>query len=363
MRDGLSLNTTPVLTAASVGAPVIEIGADGRSVAAFAENGAVVVRHWNGSAWLDIGTALGNGVAETVSLAIDSTGAPVVAWDEQDTTTFNRNVSVARWNGTAWVALGGPFVDIELTADAHSPSIRARSADLALAWAEVSPLGEWRVVVRTWNGTNWVSPGSADALTSTASTIAAPQLAVGPADELGVVWLDDLSNAQVAEFLFGAIWTRTAAPLPSIVSSADIAYTAAEGLIVAAQPTTGVIVRRWQGGAWSDLGTLHGDDGGVRSIRSLAFSHNRTGAMPLLAYSRRHRIGGNENEFIVERFSGTDWARVGGAIPAIDRHGSGGFEVWVGVADALQPSVVTVVFSSLPNTASRDESIVAYRFR
>ncbi len=367
VRDGLSLNITPPTLPASVGAPAIELGANGLAIAAFAENGAVVVRRWDGGgAWQTMGTALGNGTAETVSLAVDSTGAPVVAWDEPDTTVTNgtRNVSVARWSGTAWVTLGGAFVDIDLTADAFSPSIRARSADVALAWAERSfQTGESRIVVRTWNGTAWVNPGSAAALTSTAPAIAAPQLAVGPADELAVLWLDDLIDVRIAELQSGT-WVPTATPpFPSGVSSADIAYTAAEGLIVAAQPATGVIVRRWRGGAWSDLGTLRGDDGGLRAIISHAFSHNRTGAMPLLAYSRVNQIGGSAPEFIVERFSGTDWARVGGAVPAIDRHGGGATPRGVGVVDAWLPSVVTTVSDNLPGTAQSDDSIVVYRFR
>ena len=374
-RDGLSLNTTPGSVAAFVGAPVIEIGADGRAVAAFAENGAVVVRRWDGSAWRDIGSALGNGTAETVSLAIDSTGAPIVAWDERDTTVFNgsHNVSAARWNGTVWDALGGAFVDVDLTADAFSPSIRARSTDLVLAWGERDvQTGEPRVVVRAWNGTTWVNAGVSDGPASMTAfaEVFAPRLAVGPADELAVAWVETFGTVIVAQ-LQGGLWVPTATPpLPipmsgMFIDALDIGYSTAEGLLVVATPVVPgpVTVRRWRAGAWSDLGTARGNFGSPPPrILGVAFSHNRTGATPLLAYTHRNAAG-STSEFVVERFNSTDWARVGNVIPAISRHGTPGFESRIGVTDALQPSVVTRVIATLPNTVSSDQSIVAYRFQ
>lgn len=369
-RNGISVNVTPNTTPAQVGTPAIALGANGRPVVAFMENGLVVVRRWDGpGAWQTIGAPLGNGTANTVSLTIDVTGAPVVAWDHATATVSDgtSNVSVARWNATAdaWVSLGGVFVG------AISPSIRARSADVALAWAEGSFIDS-RVVVRTWNGTAWVNAGVSDGpppRPGILDQITAPRLAVGGADELAVAWLQNGVTVRVAE-LQGGIWVPTATdPLPPAtraIQQIDIAHTAAEGLLVVAQPGNvagPITVRRWRAGGWTDLGTPRGNFGAAPArMFGVAFSHNRTGATPLLAYSRRD--GSNSvHEFVVERFNGADWAVVSNPVPARDRHNvprNGGGST-VGVVDSWQPFVITRVTGVLLDASQLDESIVVWR--
>jgi hypothetical protein len=368
VEGATGVNATPITQEAHVLRNEIEMGADGQPVVAFAENNAVVVRRWNGSAWVDFG-ALPGGTVEVdgVSLAIDAGGAPVVAWDERDQTRNDgsRNVFAARWNGSAWTLLGGAQLDVDPIADAFSPVIRARSTDVAVAWVESLGSGGSRVIVRTWSGSAWVNAGGTQGPPQTGGAESSvPRLAVGPADELTVLWVEGFGAVQVAQLASGA-WTKTASPLAesqfgSPIDSLDIAHTT-QGLLVAAQPTTTgpFTVRRLPAGAsaWQDFGTPRGS--ASTSLFGVAFSHNRTGALPLLAQARRTT---SQHQYFVERFSGSDWVQLGQTIETLDRHGRGGFEFRVSVADAPEPRLATTTRGALPANGHTDDSVIVFRF-
>ena len=79
-------------------------------------SGNIYVKRWNGTSWVQMGGILDvdpNEYAFDSSLALDSSGNPVVSWDECITynSSFGRcesaNVYVKRWDGSNWVQLGG----------------------------------------------------------------------------------------------------------------------------------------------------------------------------------------------------------------------------------------------------------------
>ncbi len=87
--------------------PKLALDAKGNPVVAWLENAGslkVMVRRWNGRAWNAVGKFLNiqaNSYANTLSLALETNGAPVVAWQEEF--EKNQRVYVQRWNGKTWV--------------------------------------------------------------------------------------------------------------------------------------------------------------------------------------------------------------------------------------------------------------------
>jgi len=368
-----ALNITLPTLPAFVSAPEVAMGAGDVPVVAFAENGVVVVRRLIAGAWSTVGTSLGNGNVATISLTVDSTDAPVVTWSESQSGLGN--VYAARWNGSAWVVLGGAPVDTLAGNDAVTPTIRARSNNIALAWAENTATG-LKIIVRTWNGTAWSNAGSTEgpAPTPTAYASANPKLAVAANDALAVAWEEDFGLLRVAELVNG-VWTPRSSPLPQVTSGAnfnlDIAYSTTYGLLVIAHQhgAAGLFaVRRWTGGAWSDLGTPRGNASfsGTPDIYGLAFSPGRSGATPLLAYSRRNRAG-SVDEFVVERFNASlatpAWEILGQPINPVNRHNVPGLEAEIAVADGQTPTMVGHVRGFIPGSGTTDQSIVAHQYQ
>ncbi len=126
-------------------------------VVAFAENNDIIVKRWTGTAWAQLGTALDTILTNTAlnpSLALDSTNNPVVAWQEQVGTSLN--VVVKRWDGAAWVAVGAAL-DTTLAQQAENPVLALRTDNNpVVAWQEAG-----NIYVKRWDGVNWLALGAA----------------------------------------------------------------------------------------------------------------------------------------------------------------------------------------------------------
>ncbi|KFE66082.1 Ig-like domain-containing protein [Hyalangium minutum] len=119
----------------------------------------VFVRRWNGSSWDELGPVpnpIANSDASGLVLATGDSDEPVVAWQETDTSSVSR-VYVYRWNGTAWAAVGAPL-EGRAGASAHSPSLAIDKQNrpwVAISESSSDPTFLTAVVVRIWTGTNW----------------------------------------------------------------------------------------------------------------------------------------------------------------------------------------------------------------
>jgi Bacterial Ig-like domain len=125
----------------------------------------VYVKRWNGSAWIPFGSTPLNidstKNARNPSIALNSSGFPVVTWEESDGTHFN--IYVKRWNGTSWVQFGSSSLNIDPTKDAQNPSIALDSSgNPIISWDEFGAgfaVSTFNVYVKRWNGTSWVQIG------------------------------------------------------------------------------------------------------------------------------------------------------------------------------------------------------------
>lgn len=160
----------------------------------------VLVKLWGGSSWFDLnGSSSSNGisgagtlVAASLDLAIDSTGLPVVAWEEQTT----QKIHIRRWNGSnAWADLGSqgaaPY--------SYSPKLAAGpNGEIYLAWVQ-TPNGAgtnyyFQVNVAKYQGGVWSQLGGSTNYPgisqnfSTTNRPYTPSISVGRNGDVYVGW-------------------------------------------------------------------------------------------------------------------------------------------------------------------------------
>jgi hypothetical protein len=136
------LNANPSPTAASYGAGVdIALAPDGDLVIAWQEDSPkglvddIQVARWDGLVWRNYPSVDGTDDSSLhPALALDGTGAPIVAWEEIGGITSM--LRVARWNGSDWERLGGDL-NLDPGRSAFAPSV-ALDADGRphIAWKE-----------------------------------------------------------------------------------------------------------------------------------------------------------------------------------------------------------------------------------
>lgn len=123
----------------------------------------IYVKRWTGTTWTRLGGALDMNVAanaEKPSLALDNAGNPVISWQE-DVSNTTRNVYVKRWTGTTWVRLGGAL-NIKSTSRASDSSLALDSSgNPVVSWSEYDVDRQVTSLhVKRWTGTRWLRVGS-----------------------------------------------------------------------------------------------------------------------------------------------------------------------------------------------------------
>ncbi|MBI3856670.1 MAG: hypothetical protein HY293_13365 [Planctomycetes bacterium] len=239
----------------------------------------IYLRRWNGSAWVELaGSASGGGISANAgssaspSLALDASGNPVVAWS--DATPGTTEIYLKRWNGSAWVQLGGSATAggvSSTTGSSDSPSLALdASGNPVVAWRDTTP-GNSEIYLKRWNGSAWVELGgsaTAGGISATAGTSVAPSLALDASGNPVVAWAD---NTPGTFQIFLRRWTGTAwmahgtsgsgmglsatgndSLLPSL--ALDASGNPVVSWIDSTGATSTVFLRRWDGGAWGELG-------------------------------------------------------------------------------------------------------------
>jgi len=170
--------------------PVVAIDpTTGNPVVAWIENDApgssvskVYCWSWNGREWIHLGNGIRAGIGSiepnSLSLALTSTGQPVLAWSEDDGSNPGgpmSNIYVRRWDtGTSsWQNYGTDFLSAYptqattpggmptfVTPTSH-PSLALYPSDYPIvAWEELTVDGQ-KVFVKQWTGTAWEDSDSA----------------------------------------------------------------------------------------------------------------------------------------------------------------------------------------------------------
>jgi hypothetical protein len=155
--------------------PSLQLNASDNPVLAWsAPDGKVYVAYWSpgpNTAWFTYGQGLSAypqlaTPALNPSLQLDSTGSPLVAWRQADS-TGTKHIHVRRWNNGTWQDLGAALSASPGATDTSEPELHvAPSNKLILSWSE-SAGGTQQTHFRVWNGAQWemlISPLSGDQL-------------------------------------------------------------------------------------------------------------------------------------------------------------------------------------------------------
>ncbi|MCY1079879.1 Ig-like domain-containing protein [Archangium lansingense] len=129
----------------------------------------IYVYHWDGNAFTPVGSALNgtsNGSAYKPALVLDSSGNPIVAWQESD--GFNENIYIRRWTGTTWQSVGAGAISAvndtgssPVATPARNPSLAVRGNNLYVAWDEMNVEGFSAIYVwKSVNGGAFTSAGA-----------------------------------------------------------------------------------------------------------------------------------------------------------------------------------------------------------
>jgi hypothetical protein len=114
------------------------------------------VKHFNGSSWVQDGTGslnINTSQAPYLPCITISNGTPYVAWNE------NGGIYVKHFNGSAWVPDGG---NLKIGSNpASSPSITAAGGTVFATWREdmTGYGGVYYIYVKHLDGSNWVTDG------------------------------------------------------------------------------------------------------------------------------------------------------------------------------------------------------------
>lgn len=192
--------------------PSIATDASGNPVVAWQDddgaNNNVYLKRWNGEAWVEVGgSATGKGISDSTTcsyypaVTVQSDGSPVVAW--QGYANNRANIYMRRWNGEAWVEVGdsasGNGVSAQTEGEAAGPCVTCdESGNPVIAWPSKAESGAISVYTRGWNGTLWgdTQTPSGDSTHAVYPSLAGSDKANGFNDNPAVVWADDSSGTQ-----------------------------------------------------------------------------------------------------------------------------------------------------------------------
>ncbi|MDB5267652.1 MAG: hypothetical protein JWP58_692, partial [Hymenobacter sp.] len=266
------------------------------------------VTRWNGSAWNILSSGTTNGVAGIISaLAVAPNGDVYVGGQFTKAGSVVAS-NVARWNGTAWSSLGTG------TANGVDNSVLALAVagngDVYVGGYFTQAGGVAAGNVARWNGTAWspLGAGTANGNGASGSTVSA--LAVAPNGDVYVGGQFTQAGGVAANAV--ARWDGTAwSPLGTGTSVVNALAVASNGDVYAGGYFTmvgGVAanrVARWNGTTWSSLGT--GAANGVSSVvNALAVAPNGD----VYVGGVFAQAGGVAANYVA-RWNGTTWNSLG----------------------------------------------------
>jgi hypothetical protein len=305
--------------------PAVAASAVGRAWVAWADNsgaagrGEILVRHWNGVAFVAAGgSTSAGGISNTPGaesahpvIAVNRAGVPFVAW--HDFASGNNEVYVRQWNGTSWAEVGAGSAGGGGISRNGSNSFRAAITIATnglpvVAWTDGFGSAT-EIYARQWNGTAWVEMGAGSAggggVSNSAGVSSDAALAAGPG---GVVYLT---------------WSDTTA------GNAEI------------------YVKKWTGAAWETVGAGSASGGGISNNSGASFAPTiAVGAdrQPVVAWVDR---SGGDTEIYLKRFTGSTWVALGPSATGGGVSNNGGA--------SLDPSLV-IGANNLPLVAWSDQS-------
>jgi len=209
------------------------------------------IARWNGSAWSALGTGMSGGSFAAVNALTTLPSGDLIAGGQFSTAGGVTVNGVARWNGAAWSALGTG------TSGGSLPNVRALTAlpsgDL-IAGGEFTTAGGVTVNgIARWNGSAWsaLGPGMNGPVFVLDRLPSGDLIAGGSFTTAGGVTVNNIARWNGAAWsalgtgMDGAVSALTTLPSGDLIAGGS--FTTAGGVTVNN-------IARWNGSAWSALG-------------------------------------------------------------------------------------------------------------
>lgn len=324
--------------------PQIAVAPDGNPVVAWTQiqglGAEVVVARFDGASWVTLPALRPSGTVWAAeyhgdpALALDAAGRPVIAWSRRNHQAMVTTLAVARFNGTAWVDVGGSS-----TAGIYSGNASySYRASVALDGAG-HPVVAWaagpEIYVKRFDGSAWGELGTGSAsgggISDNAGVSGTPQLALDALGRPTVAWKDDTSGVPeiyVKQF-DGSAWAEVGTGAASGVgisasvgTGADFPRLALDGadlpVVAWADGSNGaheIFAKRFDGTRWVEVADGAASGGGMSgdpfASTAPAIAVDAAGGLVVSWTDSRRRSGGRE--ILVKRLDGTAWAEVGSA--------------------------------------------------
>jgi len=301
------------------------------------------VRTWDGSRWNAVEDSGAGGLSHDASgeswrpaLAMDPAGNPVVAWEHMKSSVWSGDIYVRKWNGGAWVDLGGSTGDggISGSGNGYTPAIAVDAeGNPIVAWQNLQPEDTLEdIYVKRWDGSAWV--GYADSAigggVSQSGGAFTPSIAVDGSGRPVVAWLDEDVGQIYLKKWDGTAWVALgdSASGEGISKTWVLAPWEPPGLAVDAfgspvvawrglHQSTGigshVFVKRWNGSEWVGLGDS-AIGGGINSgmgAEHISMAADSTGGF-VVAWEEDFNTGGL-GEIHLKRWTGSAWEELAGS--------------------------------------------------
>jgi len=271
------------------------------------------IAKWNGTNW----SALGAGVNSYVNALLVS-GTNLYVGGSFTTAGGIAASSVARWDGTAWSALGSGT-------DGGVFAMALSGTDLYVTGSFSTAGGVAATNLAKWDGSSWSAPVSllTDAGGAAALAVSGSDIYVGGSFST----VNGVSANHIAKWTAGAGWTPLGSGMDagfpgggnvtSLLFSGGVLY--AGGDFWTAGGVTVNCVARWNGSAWSALGSgLQGANGNYPGVSRLAMSGTTLYAVGYFA-----KPGGTVADGIA-KWNGSSWSTLGSGLA-----GAPGNDPWV----------------------------------
>lgn len=283
------------------------------------------IARWNGASWSPLGSGLGNNAVLAMATFDDGSGEALYVGGSFATAGGQTVNGIAKWNGTSWSPLGsgvsnGFVFALTVFDDGNGPALYAAGSFTQAGGNAASRIARW-------NGSAW-TPLDAG-VNDSVSALTVFDDGTGPALYAGGSFTQAGGNTanRIARW-DGSAWTTVGsgvtggATSPSVQDFAiynsgagDALYVG--GIFASAGGVSGTSrIARWDGSAWSSVGSGITDSGFNQGVRTLTVYDDGSGA-GLYAGGDFFGAGGVSTSLIA-RWNGSAWSPLGAGMLNID---------------------------------------------
>ena len=286
-------------------------GGDVYAAGTFHSAGAVAATHvarWNGTGWAALAAPGAEPGANGTAFAIAVNGASVYAAGAFSTINGVSALNIARWNGSTWSALGSGL-------NGTAFALAVSGTDLYVGGSFTTAGGAPASNVARWNGSSWSALGTGtNGTVGSLAVIGSDVYAAGTFTTAGGVTVNNIARWNGSSW--SALGTGTNASVFALAVMGTDLYAA--GPFSSAGGTPVGSVARWNGSSWSALGT---NLGLICNFCTVGITELAVSGTDLYAGGNFDSIGGVAAKSVA-RWNGAAWSPLGSGIPIVGAFGS-----------------------------------------